>query len=262
MTVLKFEDKHEYSAGGYYWVPNEELSIWRQFLRDIPINRAAGICSGGEVGLFGLLTHVRKELVLVDHSYASLGIAMLKYQALRELGWQRTQELFTCADTTKIHEGLEPILLKLPEKVQAKIRLADVRHYSHTTRDEWDAVSARVKQKSCTKLDWVSFVHGDLTDLVDKGPFDLLYLSNALEHNDRNGKAPLTEKVEALVKPGGYVLYCYFEPAVPHKRREHSWEVIKTDKPRERFDYNRGKLGWTYTLCRIPKSQPIEAVAA
>ena len=48
------------------------------------------------------------------------------------------------------------------------------------------------------------FCHGDLTDLYDRGPYDLVYLSNALQYGGRNGR---TYDVTKMVKPGGYVCF-------------------------------------------------------
>src|SRR5688572_33269006 len=84
MTV-RFEDKATYDTAGYY-TTNEEPEVHRELLRGIRVRRAAAIASGGEVALFSVLPHVSRELVLIDHSYQSMAMAMAKAMLLESLG--------------------------------------------------------------------------------------------------------------------------------------------------------------------------------
>ena len=246
-VTLPFEDVNPYNNQGVYYCPNEDFLLWRSFLRDLHIQRAAGICSAGEIGFFSLLTHARKELLLIDHSYASLAVAMCKYLALQEHGWKVVRERLST------HSGCKDLFReyreKLPEKVKEPFSLAFLDSwYTEGIIDEWKAVPPAVLRKACNKLDRVQFLHGDLSDLKDRGEFDLLYLSNALEHTGRNGSGyTICSQVEAAVKNGGHVLvsgHIHRKPA--------NWVQVK----RQNGVYEPGRrslITWVYNLYRIEK---------
>lgn len=245
MSVLAFEDIHEYKWDGYYATPNEDTMAWRELLKGTPIYRAAGICSSGEVGLFGILPLVRRELVLIDHSYKSLHVAAVKWLLLKERGAKETHRLCTTGTFAELLAATKAMVPTLPIELKECFpegawlqpretpRYYGVSHsYPHTTayagssggtydhhkvQDEWHKLSLRVVEKAVQKLDRVKFIHGDLSDLVSEGPFGLLYLSNALSHEGRNNKnngytyynqlrKEIMEQIEAIVKPGGYVV--------------------------------------------------------
>lgn len=246
-VVLPFEDVNTFDGGYSYYTPNEDFKIWRSLLRDIPIHRAAAICSAGEVGLFGLLSHVRRDLVLVDHSYGSMGVALLKYAALREYGWEKTVAAFRKHNSDEWKALFDPLIEQLPENIRAKLRADNFRGYGSYIAREWDRVPTWVRRKACRKLDRVSFLHGDLSDLIERGPFDILYASNAFGHNNREGKRPEIEQVKAALKPGGYLICAsYTAPEqdglilVKTARGGYSWETPNC-------------ISWTYFLYRTPK---------
>lgn len=117
-ATLTFEDVHQHSASGYYTVPNERLDTWRNYVKGLRIDRAGAICSAGEVGFFAILPTARKEVVLLDHSYASLSVAMLKWLVLRDYGAAEAKRMFTKADAGTLRKTLDNLLAQLPDKVR------------------------------------------------------------------------------------------------------------------------------------------------
>lgn len=115
MSVV-YEDVHKHEWKGYYAIPNENIFRWRELLKKTPIYRAAGICSSGEVGFFGILPLVRRELVLIDHSYKSIQVAALKYLLLREKGARGTLQLLTKAQRA---EKVRVAVKSLPAALKA-----------------------------------------------------------------------------------------------------------------------------------------------
>src|SRR4051812_49342641 len=93
--ALKFEsispDKHVAT----YATTNENVGTIHDLIKGKDIKRAAGICSGGEIGFFSMLPHVKEELILVDHSFKNMTFALTKYLLIAEFGWAKTRRLFT-----------------------------------------------------------------------------------------------------------------------------------------------------------------------
>lgn len=302
---LTFEDLASYEDPGYYIVPNEDTVEWRKLIKGLRVNKAAAICSSGEVGLVAMLPTVRKELVLVDHSYASLSVAMLKYTMLRELGATETKRLLTAATPDELRINLDKFVATLPEKVR-KVYAQRVnarsfergfvinrpgKKYNYNKIDpktgyyevveqkdnyevngsivrEWNRLPHRDVLRSASKLDRVKFLHGDLTDLAAKGPFDLFYLSNALEHSGRKGR-PVVEQVQACIKPGGYAIVAH-QGGLPDRSarsgyRSYSnygscitkildagWTVVSTVK-------SSVNIAWQQTLFQVPQAKAVAA---
>ena len=244
---MTFEDLHPFNGSGGYIVPNERNQIWRDLVKRLPVHKAAGICSSGEVGFFSILPAVREELVLIDHSYDSLAVALVKYLILRERGPKETHKLFTSGNETSLANAVDSVKGELPPKVRdSRYTTLSYFHVSSVVR-EWNNTPTGLVKKAGEKLDKVSFLHGDLTDLVDRGPFGLLYLSNALEHWGRNDRAPVAEQVEKAVKPGGYVIAC-------GSRTPARWERVKSFTAG--FDRkNPQYITWTQTLYRVPRKK-------
>lgn len=247
LSALAYEDVHPHEWKGYYAVPNEGTSEWADLLKGKSLWRAAGICSSGETGFFGILPYVRRELVLIDHSYKSIQVAALKYLLLKEKGALEVQRLCTQKDITELQQAVAAVKNSLPDKLrtcfksneggmwlQPKILTNPSDRYSYNhdrysfgsadddadydflkLRQEWSKIPPKLVQRAVNRLDRVRFIHGDLTDLVKDGPFNLLYLSNALSHPNREGGAsvysysapPNTLKtIEACLTEGGYVI--------------------------------------------------------
>lgn len=253
---MRFKDLHPHSSSIHYSVTNEEPMIWRDFVRGKYIGRAAGICSAGEVGFFSILPSVRSELVLIDHSYRSLATAMLKYLLLRERGWQDTIRLLTAAEAVEeLKVTIAELKVQLPEKITETVETM-TREYTSCILDGysgrlhpgikrvWEELPRNLIKQASRKLDLVTFAHGDLEDLADLGPFDMLYISNAFGHRGRNGH-PGADKVAHAVKKNGLVIGCngYGLP----------WENVRTEPGR--------KSSWQYSLYRPQAPVPAAAGA-
>ena len=289
---MEFVDAHEYAAPGYYCCPNENTRAWREGIKGMTLYRAAGICSGGEVGLFSILPTVRRKLVLVDHSYLSLHVAITKYLILADKGPKETYRLFTKGDHTEVHDACLSVESDLPDSVRNCIdkptsrklgrstyyapKYGDWRNlrargeqvfnsktlqYERTSKttsyafaeiqNHWNRnISLRLVQEAYKKLSLVKFIHGDLTDLAEDGPYGLIYLSNALEHSNRDGKHPLLDTIKPLVRENGVLVVAgsYYSAHKLHrvKKCEHT-------------GVSRDSYGWNQSLYRFT---PPEAVAA
>lgn len=237
--------------------PNEDFKVWYDFLKHIPVQRAAGICSAGEVGFFSILPLVRKELVLVDHSYKSLSIAMVKYLVMRQEGYREAHRLFTRGSREELHNVYTKVGATLPGSVGKALRDLQrydyvspyAQHNSHKIQRVWDTVNTCSLRKAHTKLDLVSFLHGDLKDLVERGPFDVLYLSNALDgtHRGRDGSVQVAQ-INAAVKPGGYVILAESDYYKSGAETFPGWEKVKELK-----NHTYGSNAWVYKMFKTPK---------
>lgn len=176
------------------------------------MDRAAGICSAGEIGFFSMLPSVRKELVLIDHSYRSLSIAMMKYLLLHNHGWRDVVRLLsTDGAATELKLAIDKLTKDLPKEVKTTNNLAQfVQAHNNMVgyglRELWNSIPQYVLKRANEKLNIVNFAHGDLTDLIKMGPFDLLYISNAFGHSGRSMRAPLEDDLKKVVRPGGYII--------------------------------------------------------
>lgn len=233
---LHFEDLHEHDAGYGYECPNECWLTWRELIKRIPVYKAAGICSGGEVGLFAMLPLVRDELVLVDHSYHSLSYAATKYLLLRDRGWAEARRLLR-EGGPELKAAVEAAQADLPEPLKKEwARYRCNLDYNNIKR-EWEKAKTPVLRKAVQKFAKVSFLHGDLADLAERGPFGLLYLSNALGHVGRNGGGlALLSLVEKALRPGSYVI---------------ATGCTDLDKRWQRVASQRATM-WDHVLYRVP----------
>lgn len=246
-VALRFEDilegQDRYPSG--YVCPNENIAVWREFAKGKKINRAAGICSGGEVGLLSLLPYVKEELVLVDHSYGSLRYAIQKYLLIQRFGLTKAIELLNCRDAwvqverrgtynypyydwvenkeselskaiQAIEEDMPPALLASravdkygrPTHPRSRSGLlsSTTNAYRETMQAMWKGLGPYQRRMVTSKLDKVLFVHGDFQALKDKGPFDLFYLSNAHSGSNGNLSTPVLSTVTEAMNDGGWVL--------------------------------------------------------
>lgn len=228
-VALAYEDAHsQYDQPSSFSVTNEGLEEWKNLLKGISVSRAAGICSGGEIGLITLLPCVKDELVLIDHSYRSMLFAMVKYVLIKEKGPKKTKAILS--DRKLFQEEYSRIIQDLP--IKTKTNHYDAAYTSHYKIQDietfWKNKPNTLLWRVRPKLDRVRFIHGDLTDLIKEGPFDLLYLSNALQHMSRERKHPPMEKIKELVKPGSYVMlagYSYSSYYDKVTAPASSWEL-------------------------------------
>lgn len=271
MGALAFEAAPNVrDASGYYAAPNEDVVIWRHFLKGKRIERAAGICSSGEVGLFAMLPTVRRELVLVDHSRRSLSIAMLKYLLIRELGAKQAHALLTCNKFSEVAKALGEVKAGLPDPIRQTYERMESgydyssnpfkgSHYHRTAegvpnasiKTHWNQIPMRLIERSGTKLGKVSFIHGDMKALAErKHKFDALYLSNALEHYyGATVVRKAITKLSEVLNPGAWVLIAIArrdDYKIRERLTEAKWEVV------EDVAATKASIHWQQVLCRVP----------
>lgn len=270
---MKFKDLNDFNALTCYAVVNENISAWRECLDGIEVDNAASICSGGEVAFFGILPSVKERLSLIDHSYASMYFAIGKYNMIEKFGASKTHELFTGFNWYKGGRRWSPSVDNYVQDPEAESSISsnDLRKAfdkankrlptaKHGVNGYWPPASLRVTwqnidvqevaefRRNRTKI---QFLHGDVGDLADIRPYDLVYLSNALDYKGRNGSGHDAFRLNEVVKPGGFVLYCFqginAYPIGPRKVPA-GWEIIKEITP-DRRNYG---LHWTHRVCQVP----------
>ena len=182
----KYIDIHpQYDQTGYK-VTNETVTIFDKLLEGRKrFGKVGCIASGGEVWLASLLPRA-KELFAVDHSYAALLCSYGKAVLLSQLGPSGFRELLK----TKTHQEFDALLKSVaPEELRTKIKIG----YGWTVGDHdealrvWATIPDEALAASAKKIDKVTLIHGDLSDIEKYGPFDVAYVSNAFEHTGRDG---------------------------------------------------------------------------
>lgn len=287
-TAINLESAHDYDRDNYYVIPNEAFMELYGLIKPhrLRIRRAAAICSSGEAGLVSILPLVRTELVLIDHAYQSLSVGMMKLLLLREKGYEETKRLLSSTDQDTAHElraALEKLAALLPDVARKKgweamkrLRRGESPFFKVTTDYDdryytkhgsyrrvvtsvdpkiakaWSEIPEQNLKAACRKLDKVTFLHGDVIDLAQRGPFDLMYFSNAFDsqHYGRKstgydrGDAGFKE-VTASVRPGGLIVGCE-TTYVREAMGRHGWERIA------KVGASTPSNTWTYALYRTP----------
>lgn len=274
-TSVPFKDLNEYDGKTFYGATNESLKAWDKVLDGVNVKRAAGICSGGEVVFFRILPRVEERLTLVDHCYASLYYAIGKYGTICNNAAKKAHEMLTERQAT----GSSELLGKEFEKANKGLPMLEndnikkrVRGYAYsptsTPRISNHMFLRDVSEKDVSAFkrarNKVEFLHGDIRDLIDLGPFDLLYLSNALDYLGRGGVTGDGFGIEKIVSPGGYVAYTcqrsaypsssYYSNSPTKSGRGDDMKpgcVAKWDVVAEQYDV--GSLSWNHVLCRTPQ---------
>jgi len=262
--VIKFEDVFPGHNGGGYTVTNEQPLVFGEMLKDVSISRCAGICSGGEVGLMSLLPLTKRELVLVDHAYSAIAAAMMKVLLLHRFGLTRGLEMFRGSPISPSEfETLKQLQYDLPEVVRAGAYNGGQIWYDYASpgyyrrsalsqgvtaiimpamQEPWKKVTAEQLEKAWNKLDKITFIHGDMTDLIKKRkPFDAFYMSNAYEHDDRFRKSKDPNRILEIVKPGGNIV----------GTRSSSRDLVLSQKPVEERRSGAGD-SWLYFNVKTP----------
>lgn len=301
--VGKFEDVHAFDGGQCYIIPNESVQAWKKLMSKLvrdgaELERAAGICSGGEIGFFSILPFVKQDVVLVDHSYRSLAVAMIKYLIVKEHGAEKAHTLFTAGEAEPLKAAIKAAVAQLPGKVaqaynsrefgvvfnydgqdflkrQFAVReFSDSWGRSYTRTDytkstgievntlvtkEWKKLPKVGIKKLKSSVDRVQFMHADLSDLVERGPFDLLYLSNAMEHIARTRKYPDGENLEAAVKPGGYILLATRPSSHASRSIPKTWNLVAQETVKKSFtDKNDdGKMTWSHQVYQVSGKEEV-----
>lgn len=219
MVLPAFEEKHEaYTVAGYP-VTNEEPETIRRMLRGKKFAKAGAIAGGGEISVFTLLPFC-EELYCVDHSHRALVALYTKLALLQKLGITKMRRLLDDAKETTFYTEALKVVEDLPEGLRAKAKWpTDIKKYDYYTawtigstdygsmRREWGIISDATFRRALSKLDRVKILHGDLVkDLRPYGKFDLLYISNAHEHINRDSSTPRLSAIGELVADKGFIL--------------------------------------------------------
>ena len=208
----KFIDVHpQYDSDSGYTSTNETpesfVALLDKHCPDQTFKRGGGIASGGEIAFFVLLPRC-EEVVVIDHSYSSLHAFYLKALWLAdrgvkgfrqilngELDWQQTVDQ-TMLEVLKV--------IPAPKHPNTYLNQVSTRGLWAT---EWDLVSNETLEIALSRLDKLTLVHGDLTDLPQFGKLDLCYVSNAMEHHSRLHRSPRLPAFESLMVEDGVLLY-------------------------------------------------------
>jgi hypothetical protein len=258
-----FEDLAPANGRAQFSVCNESIATWRKALDGISVDNAASICSAGEISFFSILPVVKKQLLLVDNSYCPMFYAIGKYHIIEKLGAREAHKLFTAgnivrsADVTKLvtegNEGL-PTGKALSEKSYYYRELLygnDLkRAYKHVSQA--DIAAFRLSRKK------LRFLHADMNVLVERGPFDLVYLSNAMDYGGtRYGFNH--DEFKKSVKPGGYILYTsshdYYYDDLKEDRhaKKFGFKVIFSESKRATRDESDASIDWKYVVLQAPE---------
>lgn len=255
------------SGGPYGWVyecTNEDLPTLRS-LAAVAIRggwfvkkakKVASISSGGEVPLTVLLPAIKGELIAVDHCLGSLAWAYFKVYLL--------QKFPTTAEFKKWLKSVTEIdfVAALHASVAASpspINNVSLNSYRQTDnlnqiRNQWTATPSRLIDRARERLDLVTFIHGDLRSIEPYGPFDLLYVSNAMAHISFDGGMIAGDKIKPLLTTRGKVIATYdLTPLNGMVQRDQlmDWNNIKFAKvtcPTTRW----GNITWNYNLYQKP----------
>jgi SAM-dependent methyltransferase len=242
MSIV-FEDLNEYNGNGSFPVCNESIAMWRKALKDISVENAAGICSGGEVSFFAVLPCVKKQLQLVDHSYQSMYYALGKYHTVEKLGAKKAHKAFSQGAVSE----LEPLIEEANQgfSTGAAFRKGYSRLSGGDLRGIFRDISEKDVQAFKKNQKKVKFLHGDLSDLVERGPFDLVYLSNALDYTGRHHSH--NHPVEKLVKPGGIVC-CTSSSYGGRSRLSKAFEILFSEAGAGPI------MSWTYVVGQLKEA--------
>lgn len=206
LACPKFIDQHPpYNNTGYF-TTNEELAIFTKFLKGVKVNKAACIASGGEFLLTVLLNRA-SEIFAVDHSYRALSATYYKLLLLQKRAGNRIKQDLFIENYKPFTKHVADLWQHMPEKLNKDTwRNEQSDRYSlESIRKSWyNLTFPRITAEAVGK---VTLIHGDLTDVTNlAGPVDMLYISNAMEHSNRERKYPSFETIAPLLNPGGFLL--------------------------------------------------------
>ena len=240
-----FEDRYpNFDGNRAYLHTNEEPDVFRALLMEEgrPLVRTGGICSGGDVPMLALLP-LSQEVVAIDHCYKSLGAAYMKALLLADLGPVLLTDLLRVSNFSSIANSMGTLMPQVPSKLQAgaeslwKSFTPTSLYAVETMYKHWVTNTPQsVLKDAYDKLDRIKFVHGDLRDL--DGQFDIVYTSNAQDHDGRHGFTRRDNLVHILSQGGGLMT------AGPYYQEPPSsdWKIVKSV---------RGKsTSWTHEIHR------------
>lgn len=266
---IKFEEYREFNAGGGYMFTNESIVVAAELAKKAAPKRVGGICSSGDL-LFAAFAPVADECVMVDHSLMSLQVAAVKgiliehltgtelKKLLQEVGCDayKTQRESKSRLQDAIHEATQ----ELPDPLRHVANYYGDPHVisASSWANVWSPVTAETIDAAREKLDHIKIIHGDLRDL--KEPVDLLYLSNALEHNGFDGVHPDVKALTPLVKDSGSIFLTSAGNTYLNKLVAMNMEIVHNNKAETLEKRHMEEMAsWSYQLLS-KKAPQVEAV--
>lgn len=216
MLPFSYEDRcPAFAATAGYGATNEEPLIAKQLLKGKTINNGLAIASAGEMTFRTFLPKTQGSLVLIDHSYKSLRAFCIKALLLATLGADATRKLLIAEKQAGWTDAINKVDEFLPEPMKsAKFGGFDVfTAEAANIRREWFYMDLKDLQKTVKNLGKIKLIHGDLSDVADLGPYDFLYISNALEHQGRlmdpttKNNYPNVQKLTGMLTPTATILW-------------------------------------------------------
>lgn len=222
LKLPTFIEAHAHNVQCSYYCTNEEPELHAKLLGKRRFTKAAGICSGGEIPLFTLLPRC-EEVYAVDHAMGALAITWLKSALLAQVGYAGLRKLAERhTDQPGFLRVVEPLLKGMPEALRKITQVKPTAGaYSYKPpytvtfgagvlqqlrKELHFAVRPTSAVKTVSRLDKLTLIHGDISDLATWGPYDLLYVSNAMGHSGRKGVPHLVD-FAPLVRAGGFLLF-------------------------------------------------------
>lgn len=182
-----------------YVFPNESMLALKQHVAGRKLRKAGGICSGGEVPLTVLLPNYTGPVVAVDHSLHSLYAAMTKALMLEKLTTQELHKLLGLNQDQELEAAWKQfqndLLAELPKALRPAFQKVANPYVSlNSFQRYWMPPNLSVEELNTARerLENLTFVYGDLTALTKFGKFQVVYLSNAMEHTPKFDKGSLT----------------------------------------------------------------------
>lgn len=205
------ETNLDFKAFNGYDVTNEEPETLNAMLGNITVPRMACIASSGEI-LLNVLLHRAERIVAVDHCYKSLAAAFTKILLLQQVSYGRLRQLLLDSN----YEELQRLSDAAAEHIAPWVKENKINIYGwQAIRKEWlrkEDFSLPTLTKA--ELDKITFVRGDIRRIADvHGTFDLLYLSNAMEHVGSGSTKPNFNDFWPMLNPGGYLLLASVYPS-------------------------------------------------
>ena len=226
-----------YDGRDTYVCTNEEAAAYRYLLGTRKFTQTGAIASTGDI-IFSTLLPISERIYAVDHNTAAIAVAMIKAILLDKMGVRAFKGLILEKEYAAFDKAYREALPELPEPLKEKPILVSSHAFGELRR-EWINYPDSVLNRARRKLDAVTFIHGDLRDLTQFGPMDLLYASNACEHTNRDRTGLTLEHLAPLVREDGLLLQA---SSTGYKRHDepqfwqHSQRFLAT------------RLNWHYDL--------------
>jgi len=238
--MIPFQDEYPQFDGAGHVVTNEEPELWRSLLKGKKPKKVGSIASGGEIPLLCFLPK-GSEVVAIDHAYRPILACYIKALMLQKLGADKTKALLEDGDRKAMTELVQDLAKELPDSLTSIYKKVSTSYgYSSASaaigtdltsyRSTWHYATRNTLNAALRNLDKLTLVHGDLRDLAKYGPFDVVYISNAYEHTNRDRQRPSSAVFPDLVKPGGWILasrYSYNQNMLSAALPPSHWKLVK-----------------------------------